>query len=104
MIEAYRNPVEPLKAMMVTADDGYTFSGDWADADGVLFSSLEASLGAMDDDGVTEITYYAAYTTDETGGETGGASALLALMTAASGSGLAWLAVSGRKRKDQDAE
>lgn len=163
--EDLRNGAEII-APSVTADDGYTFSGDWADADGVLFSSLEASLGAMDDDGVTEITYYAAYTTDETGGETGGgttgrdddddddrdddsgrndpaveipeeevprtdvpaageepaadipeqdvpmaeaaetgdASALLALMTAASGSGLTWLAVSGRKRKDQDAE
>ena len=36
--------------------------------------------------------------------ETGDASALLALMTAVSGSGLAWLGVTGKKRKEEDAE
>ena len=34
--------------------------------------------------------------------ETGDATALLALMTTASGSGLAWLAISGKKRREEE--
>lgn len=162
---------------LVRADEGHTFDQKWTTGgeDPIQFTNLADALKAMDEAGVTSITYYADYTTDtgeevpggETGTgtgtgtdpdtgsapdegrligrndttvevpeedvplaelpqlpeeqiqdteelpeedvplaevpQTGDASMLLVLMSASSGAGLAWLTISGRKRREENA-